>query len=131
MCLRLLFFAFFWINHAENLAGSLVSCCHIRKLCSNANGVLSVGINQCTVGPRKAFLGVVYLVPEGVLFPISFRVRLFVDAVGGFQIIRHCSFEASLGFLAYRRSTKIDWEDVCCIRWFPYKGTIGDFLGTL
>lgn len=38
------------------------------------------------------------------------------------------SFEAFLGFLAFKHSAGIKWEDVRCRAWFPYKDKIGDVL---
>lgn len=64
---------------------------------------------------------------EGV-FPIPFRVHEFIDAVGFFQIVYQCSFEASLAFLEFRRLTRIDWEEVCCVELFPYKSSTGNVL---
>lgn len=79
-------------------------------------------------GLRKTFPSVVDLVSEWDLFPIPFPVSKFVDAAGFFQIIRQCSFEASLVFLTYQRLAEIDWRVVCCVEWFPYIGNTGDVL---
>lgn len=77
---------------------------------------------------RKVFTGLVDLVSEGVSFPILFRVCKFVDAVGFIQIVRQCSFHASLMFFAYWRSVEIDWKIDCCVSCCRYKIKTGDVL---
>lgn len=54
-------------------------------------------------GFRKALPGVFDLVLEGLLFPITFSDREFVDAVGFFKIIRQSLSDASLPYLTYQR----------------------------
>lgn len=51
-------------------------------------------------GLRKAFTGVLRLINEASLFPISFLFRECFDAVGFLKIICQCSFEISLAVLA-------------------------------
>lgn len=57
---------------------------------------------------RNAFSRVFNCVSEGGLFAIPFRLREFVVDIAFFKIIRQCSFDASLAFLAYRRSVEVD-----------------------
>lgn len=74
----------------------------------------------------KAFTGIVDFFMKGVLFPISFCVPEFLDAVRFFRIIRRCSFDALLALLTYRHSAETDWKDVCYVVCFPYKGKTDD-----
>lgn len=62
------------------------------------------------------------------MFPISFRVWKFVDAIGLYQIIRQCSSETFLAFVSYKHSTKIDCQDIRGVWWVPYIGKTGNVL---
>lgn len=96
----------------------------------NASSVLVVRVHRCAVEATVSISGVIHFVLKGVLFPSSFFVCLFVDAVEFFRITRQCSFDASLPFIAYRRFAEIGWEDVRGVGWFTYEGKTDDVLST-
>lgn len=73
-------------------------------------------------GLVSSFPGAVHFVSEGVLIPLPSGEQEFVDAAGFFEVIRHCSFDPALVYLAYRRAGEVDWNGVNCADWFHYKG---------
>lgn len=47
-------------------------------------------------------------------------------------VLRHTGsqFENGLAYLAYHRSSEVDWDNEACIGWFPYEHSSGERLET-
>lgn len=102
---------------------SISKCCVLTHIAFFLSAMIGA---PC--GPQIAVLGIVDLVLEAPLFPISFRVLELVGALVLYQIICECCYHASLAFLTYRRSEGNDSKDVPCVDCFLKNGNTGDVV---
>lgn len=51
-----------------------------------------------------------------------------MNSGGFFKVTPQCLFDASMSYVAYRRSEEVDWRDNRCSGWFTCNGHIGKLL---